>query len=65
MEEVEKLPVNVKKSLESQNRIRKKSGLRLLSVKIRKCLKCNTSFESIDKRVCYSCNEKNSEVYMD
>lgn len=63
MSTIEPLPVNVKKALEEQNKLRAKLGFRILKIKIRSCLGCEKKFESVDRRFCYDCNEDNSNVY--
>lgn len=46
------------KSLNEVNEVRRELGLPLLSVKIRKCIQCSNSFESIEARTCEPCLRK-------
>lgn len=61
--DIEKLPVSVKKALPQQNRLREKQGLGLITVKVRTCLDCGKKFESVGKRICYSCSEQHKNTY--
>lgn len=56
---VKKLPPSVVKEIELKNHARKLAGLSPIRVKVRKCIACNSNFESAGNRTC-GCQSRTS-----
>jgi hypothetical protein len=56
---VKKLPPSVLKEIELKNHARKLAGLSPIRVKVRKCIACNSNFESAGNRTC-GCQSRSS-----
>ena len=56
---VKKLPPSVVKEIELKNHARKLAGLSPIKVKVRKCIACNSYFESAGNRTC-GCQSRTS-----
>ena len=53
--QIKRLPPVVLRDIKLKNEARRLSNLKLIEVKIRKCIACNQSFESVGDRIC-GCN---------
>lgn len=51
-EPVKKLPIMHLVDMEEKNKARAAIGVSLLQVQVRRCLRCNTLFESLGNRTC-------------
>ena len=56
---VKKLPPSMVKEIELKNHARKLAGLSPIRVKVRKCIACNSNFESAGNRTC-GCQSRTS-----
>jgi|688.fasta_scaffold1452420_1 hypothetical protein len=53
--EVKRLPPVVLRDIKLKNEARRLSNLKLIEIKIRKCIACDSLFESVGDRIC-GCN---------
>lgn len=53
--EIKRLPPVVLRDIKLKNEARRLSNLRLIEIKIRKCIACDAFFESVGDRIC-GCN---------
>lgn len=51
-----------KKELEEQNIARQGCGLSMIQPKLRRCLACNTIFQSISRRLCGCTDRQDSHI---
>jgi hypothetical protein len=56
---VKRLPPSVVKDIELKNHARKLASLSPIKIKIRRCISCNTIFESAGNRTC-GCNTRST-----
>ena len=53
--EIKRLPPVVLRDIKLKNEARRLSSLKLIEIKIRKCIACDSLFESVGDRIC-GCN---------
>jgi NMD protein affecting ribosome stability and mRNA decay len=62
--DVLRLPTTVLRDIAEVNEVRIKLGLRIMTVIVRACLRCDRRFETATDRLCPDCHVKNKDIYI-